>query len=219
MLKYGTWCSYGTTEIAATIDEATASPKIDGIVLDIDSGGGSVDAIAPLVESISKAQAKGKPVIACCDLCASAAYYVACYCNEIMASNNISSEFGSIGVMMSFTDYAKYYEKEGIVQHTIYSNLSTHKNAPFEAAKKGNYESIKTEHLDPLAAKFQEAVKQQRKTLNATTEGILAGRVFYASTAKDNGLIDNIGTMQTAVRRVKEIRRDTAISEYINSKS
>ncbi|KAA6342246.1 Protease 4 [termite gut metagenome] len=220
MLKYGTWCSYGTTEIAATIDEATASPKIDGIVLDIDSGGGSVDAIAPLLESIAKAQAKGKPVLACCDLCASAAYYVACHCNEIIASNNLSSEFGSIGVMMSFADYAKYYEKEGIVQHTIYSNLSTHKNAPFEAARKGDYESIKTEQLDPLAAKFQEAVKHQRSNkLDASIEGILAGRVFYASDAQKNGLIDNIGTMQIAIRRVREIRRDAAIDEYIHSKS
>ncbi|KAA6349004.1 putative signal peptide peptidase SppA [termite gut metagenome] len=220
MLKYGTWCSYGTTEIAATINEAIASQKIIGIVLDIDSGGGSVDAIAPLLESIKKAQSKNKPVVASCDLCASAAYYIACHCNEIMASNDISSEFGSIGVMMSFMDYAKYYEKEGFTQHTIYSNLSTHKNAPFEAAKKGDYATIKTEQLDPLAAKFQEAVKHQRNNkLNTTVEGILAGRVFYASDAKKNGLIDSIGTLQTAVQRVKEIRLDASINQYIHSKS
>jgi protease-4 len=220
MLKYGTRCSYGTTEIAAMMDEATASSKIAGIVLDIDSGGGSVDAIAPLLESISRAQAKGKPVVAYCDLCASAAYYAACHCNEIIAANTISSEFGSIGVMMSFIDYEKYYEKEGIKQHTIYSDLSTYKNAPLEAAKKGDYESIKKEQLNPIAARFQEAVKHQRNgKLNTSIEGILAGRVFYASDAKENGLIDSIGTMQTAITRVREIRRDAAIDEYIHSKS
>jgi protease-4 len=220
MLKYGTRCSYGTTEIAAMMDEAAASSKIAGMVLDIDSGGGSVDAIAPLLESISGAQAKGKPVVACCDLCASAAYYAACHCNEVIASNSLSAEFGSIGVMMSFMDYTKYYENEGLKQHTIYSNLSTHKNASYESAKKGDYESIKTEQLDPLAARFQEAVKHQRgNKLNASIEGILAGRVFYASDAQKNGLIDSIGTLQTAVQRVREISRDAAINEYINSKS
>ena len=114
MIKYGTWCNYGADEIAEAIDEAAADARVCGIVLEVDSGGGSVDAIAPLIGAIQRAQAKGKPVVASCDLCASAAYYVACHCDEIMANNTISAEFGSIGVMMSFPDYAKYYEKEGI---------------------------------------------------------------------------------------------------------
>lgn len=220
MLKYGTYCSYGTTEIADMVNEAAESSKITGIVLDIDSGGGSVDAIAPMVQAIKNAQSKGKPVVACCDLCASAAYYVACYCDEIMAANSISSEIGSIGVMMSFMDYAKYYEKEGVTQHTIYSTLSTYKNGPFESAKKGEYDQIKAEELDPLARKFQEAVKHQRGgRLDQAVEGIIAGRMFFADDAKKNGLIDSVGTLETAVKRTKEIRRDAEINEYINSKS
>ena len=93
-----------------------------------------MDAIAPLVDAILYARGKGKAVVAHCDLCASAAYYAASYCNEIIAANEVSAEFGSIGVMMSFPDYAKYYESAGIKVHTIYSNLSDYKNAPFEAA-------------------------------------------------------------------------------------
>ena len=220
MLKYGTMCSYGTTEIAQLINEAAESNKITGIVLDVDSGGGSVDAIAPMVQAIQYAQSKQKPVIACCDLCASAAYYVSCYCDEIIAGNSISAEFGSIGVMMSFADYAKYYEKEGIAQHVIYSNLSTHKNEPFELAKKGDYEKIKSEELDPLARRFQETVKLNRGgKINTEVEGIIAGRMFFADDAKKNGLIDSIGTMDIAVKRAKEIRRDAGIFEYIKSKN
>lgn len=48
---------------------------------------------------------KANRIVAACDLCASAAYYVAVHCNEIIAANTISVEFGSIGVMMSFMDY------------------------------------------------------------------------------------------------------------------
>lgn len=220
MIKYGSYCSYGTTEVAELINKAADSPKITGILLDIDSGGGSVDSIAPLVDAIQYAQKKKKCVIAYCDLCASAAYYVACYCDEIVASNTISSEFGSIGVMMGFQDYAKYYENAGIKTHTIYSDLSNYKNAPFESAKEGNYDAIKTEELNPLARGFQEAVKSKRgDKLNLKVEGIIAGRMFYANEAKTNGLIDSIGTKDFAVNRVREIRRDACLTDYINSKN
>ena len=216
MIKYGTMCSYGADEIAAAIDEAAANKKVIGIVLDIDSGGGAVDAVAPLVDAIRRAKAARKPVVACCDLCTSAAYWTACECNEIMAANSISSEFGSIGVMMSFPDYAKYYEKEGIKVHTIYSNLSTYKNAPFEAAKKGEYDSIKAEELDPLARKFQANVRAKRAgKLNEEIEGILSGKVFYAEDALKHGLIDSIGTLDRAVDRVRELAAEANINQYI----
>lgn len=220
LLKYGTYCSYGTTELADILHQAADAPNISSVLLDIDSGGGSVDAIAPLVDAIQYVQSKAKSVVAYCDLCASAAYYVASYCNEIIASNLISSEFGSIGVMMNFQDYAKYYERDGVKVHTIYSNLSSYKNAPFEAAKKGEYGLIKEEELDPLARGFQENVKANRGTkLKLETEGLLQGRMFYANNAISVGLIDSVGTIDCAIQRAREIRSEACINEYINSKS
>lgn len=220
LLKYGTFCSYGTTELADIIRQAADSLNISSILLDIDSGGGGVDAIAPMVSSIQYAQSKGKSVVAHCDLCASAAYYIASYCDEIVASNQISSEFGSIGVMMSFPDYAKYYEREGIKVHTIYSNLSDYKNAPFEMAKEGKYEMIKEEELDPLARDFQENVKANRgDKLKLDMAGLLRGRMFYAKDAMNVGLVDAIGTQEYAIQRAREIYQEACINEYINSKT
>lgn len=214
MMKEGTMCSYGTEEIAAVIREAAASKKIIGIRLDIDSGGGAVDAIAPMLDAISFAQGEGKPVVACCDLCASAAYYVASHCNEIVACNDISAEFGSIGVMIQFPDYAKYYEQKGIKVHTIYSDLSSYKNAPFEAALKGDYKSIKEETLNPLARQFQEAVKNHRKNLDQKTDGILSGRMFFASDALKVGLIDLVGTPDTATQEVRRLAASMSLERY-----
>lgn len=217
MLKEGTMCSYGTEEIAAVIREAADAKNIVGVRLDIDSGGGAVDAIAPMLEAIAYCRSKGKPVVACCDLCASAAYYVASHCNKIVADNGLSAEFGSIGVMMQFPDYAKYYEERGIKIHTIYSNLSTYKNAPFEAARKGEYASIKEEQLDPLARQFQEAVKQHRQNLKADVEGILNGRMFYAKDALSNGLIDRIGAAQEATEDVRRLAASMQLEQYAAS--
>lgn len=214
MLKNGTMCSYGTEEIAAAMREAASSPKIIGIRLDMDSGGGAVDAIPPMLDAISFSQSQKKPVVACCDLCASACYYVACHCNKIIADNDISAEFGSIGVMMQFPDYAKYYEKQGIKVHTIYSDLSTHKNAPFEAALKGEYKSIKEEMLNPLAREFQQAVKSHRPNLDDKVDGILNGRMFFAKDALKYGLIDAIGNRDAATEEVRRLAASMSLEEY-----
>jgi protease-4 len=217
MLKYGTWCSYGTLEIAEALREAGLHRNIGSVVLDVDSGGGSVDSIAPLVDAVKVVRNAGKPIVACIDLCASAAYFVACHCDEIIASNNISSEAGSIGVMMSFMDWSKHYEKEGAVRHTIYSNLSEWKNRPFELALQKKYDEIKTEELDPLARAFQESVRRERgDKLKEETPGILQGRMFFSGTAQEVGLIDHVESLDFAVRRAREIRTNTIINKYIN---
>lgn len=215
MLKEGTMCSYGTEELAAVIREATDAKNIIGIRLDIDSGGGAVDAIAPMLQAIGYSQAKDKPVVASCDLCASAAYWVACQCDRIVADNSLSAEFGSIGVMMQFPDYAKYYEQRGIKIHTIYSNLSDWKNAPFEAARRGDYASIKAEQLDPLARQFQEAVKARRQQLDQKVDGILNGRTFYAADALKYGLIDQTGTAADATELVRRLAADAKIRSFL----
>lgn len=212
MVKYGTWCQYGTEEIAGFMMQAGASEKIDAVVLDIDSGGGSVDAIAPMLEAIKKIQSTyNKPVIASADLCASAAYYVAAHCDRIIANNNLSAEFGSIGVMMHWRDVQPYYEKEGFVFHKVYAPESTHKNLPFEKALKGDYELIKEEELSPLAIAFQNAVRSARGSkLDQKTEGILNGRMFYAAnqkkpelSAKAVGLIDEVADLERAISLAK----------------
>lgn len=217
MLKYGSWCSYGTQEIAEAMILAASHDKIGSVVVTIDSGGGAVDAIAPLIEAVRIIQAMNKPVIALVDLCASAAYYFACHCNEIIASNNISSEIGSIGVMMSFTDWSAVYAAEGAKQHKIYSTLSDWKNRPFELALEGKYDEIKSEELDPLARNFQEAVRAKRgNKLVEETPGILAGRMFFAQQAKEVGLIDQVGNEALAIERARLLRQQSIVNQYYN---
>ena len=222
MLKYGTMCSHGTMEIADAMREAIDSGKLSGIIIDTDSGGGSVDAISPVVDVIKYAQSKGIPVVACVDLCASAAYYFACQCDEIIAGNSISSEIGSIGVMMSFRTNQKQLSDAGIEDHTVYSNLSDWKNLPYMNAINGapdeatRYNLLKSEELDPLAKGFQNAVMACRPKLDQSVDGILAGRMFFAAQAVENGLIDAVGGMDMAIQRCKDIRSNSIINKYLN---
>lgn len=201
MLKYGTMCDYGATELADFILEAGNHKNIGSIVLDIDSGGGAVDAVAPLVQAIGRVrnQAK-KPVVASVDMACSAAYWTASVCDRIIADNSISAEVGSIGVMMSFYDVRGYWEKEGVKFHSIYSNESPDKNLAFQKALEGEYDMIREEELDPLARNFQNAIKENRKgKLNTSAKGVLTGKTFFGDQAKAIGLIDEVGDNMRAI--------------------
>lgn len=62
MLKYGTYCSYGCVEVAEMIEDAANSPKISGIILDIDSRNGAADAIAPILSAINQLKIKANRI-------------------------------------------------------------------------------------------------------------------------------------------------------------
>lgn len=203
MLKYGTLCSWGTLEIAQLLWEAHNHPNIAGIVFEVDSGGGSVNSIAPLTEFMSK---KTKPVVGLGDIVGSAAYYMLSGANHIMASNTISSAFGSIGVVASWMDVQPYYEKMGVKFHTVYADQSEHKSQAFELALKGDYSLIKKEMLNPLAIGFQNHVKSMRGSkLKPELEGLLTGKMFFANDALECGLIDSIGDKAKAIQKVLEL--------------
>ena len=203
MLKYGTLCSYGTTEIASKMQDAMLSKKISAIVLDIDSGGGAVNSISPLMQVIA---GKSKPIVALADMDGSAAYWISSACDYVMAENRLSSCFGSIGVVNSFADFQPMYEREGVKFHTIYAPESKDKNQAFEKALKGDYELMQSEILSPLAIQFQNHVKQSRqKKLKAETPGLLSGKMFFAEDALKAGLIDGIGNMQQAIQKALDL--------------
>lgn len=204
MLKHGTWCAYGMEEIADYTKYYASQEDVSGIVLDIDSGGGSVNAVPPLLEAIDFTRAQGKPIVAHCDTACSAAYWTASATDQIFANNNISSLFGSIGVMISFIDMIPYYEKQGAKYHEVYADQSGDKNLAFQEFMKGNYEQIKKEMLNPMAIQFQNAVKSNRADkLKSDEKGLLTGATFTADQSIDNGLIDQIGTLSHAINYVQ----------------
>jgi protease-4 len=110
--------------------------------------------------------------------------------------------FGSIGVMIQFADYKKFYKDKGIALHEIYADQSKDKNKDFREALENNYEPIKNEMLNPLAVQFQEHVKAERPNLK-NPKKVLSGGMYYAEKALEEGLIDGIGNMTKAIEKVK----------------
>jgi len=205
MMKDDSLSHYGTESVGSVVMEAGRHKNIKAVVLEVDSGGGAVDAIAPMTDAISKAQ-ETKPVIAWADMAASAAYWAISNSNLIIASNDISSEFGSIGVMASFADVRPMWERQGVKFHDIYAPESNYKNQPFEKAMLGDYELLQKEKLSPMARRFQKAIRENRKgKVDITQKGILNGRMFFARDAVKVGLADEIGDREYAFNRAVEL--------------
>lgn len=193
LTKYNSCATVGATTVAAELLNAANDDRVVGIVLDIDSGGGACNAIPILVDAIRKVQAKGMPIVAHCDLCASAAYWIASQCDSIFADNSLS-QIGSIGVMSQF-----YKADESVV--SVYAVESPDKNLSYRKALEGDVSLLQTE-MSPIVAEFHAAVKAGRQNLKSDAAGVLTGAIFRAEEAKNVGLIDNILTLDATIENV-----------------
>jgi len=196
VIKYGDYCTYGADEIVTALQKAEDNKNIKAILFDIDGPGGAVSAIGPFLQF---AKTKTKPVIGIADACMSLHYWTAVsVCDYLMADNDVSARFGSVGVVSSFMDAKAHWEEKGYKFHEIYPDESEHKNLAFREALEGNYDKIKSEHLAPIAQKFQAAVKSNRPGLKEET-GVLTGATFDADKALGLGMIDGIGGFKKAM--------------------
>jgi protease-4 len=196
LIKYGDWCTYGADDIVLALEIADNHSSVIGTVLKVDGPGGSVGSIGPFVEF---GKNKKKPILGLYDqACSAHLWAMLAICDYVMADNNISSQIGSIGVMLSWADNKKYLESLGYEFHEVYPDESKHKNEAVRLAMEGKYDLIKKEMLSPMAIQFQDFVKSKRPKLNTKEVGVLTGKTFGADHALELGFIDAIGSMSQA---------------------
>jgi protease-4 len=210
--RYGDWCVTGADEIVAQLAAAQSLNSVDATILKIDGPGGTVKAIGPFKEF---AKIKTKPIIGLVEDALSLHYWAAVeLCDYIIAANDVSARFGSVGVVCSFRDNQEAMEKMGIKFHEIYPDESNHKNDVYTLARQGKYELIKAEQLSPMAQKFQAGVRDNRPNLKEEV-GVLTGKTFFADKALEYGMIDAIGGMDLAMEKARQFADQYKIKSLI----
>ena len=203
----------GTMTMKRMLQQADQHANIGSIILHIDSPGGTVAGTESFAQAVKESKT---PVITYADdLMASAGYWIGSSATEIIAAGK-TTEIGSIGTMISYMDMEGVLEEMGVKFHYVTAEKSKDKNRPFLEMKKGNYEPILKEMLNPLNEVFLEHVKEMRgEKLNA--EKTLTGSVFVAEQALSFGLIDRIGTFDLAIERATQLsqERTTQISTSV----
>lgn len=207
--KYGDLCSYGSQDYQAMIAAANADAQVDGMVLLIDSPGGSVDGTPELGGVIKNSK---KPIGVFGDgTVASAAMWLASQASVIVANKNNPTELGSIGAFAIDQDFTNLMDANRIQKvRMIRAPQSTEKALanPFETLTAEAEADVK-ESLRAVVADFIQVVKEGRgDKLDAKAEGLFKGRMFDAYKAKQIGLIDAVGTLGTAVNKVAALAKE-----------
>lgn len=201
MTKYGSSLgAEGSVSVKRAVRDAAADAAVKGIVLVIDSPGGTIAGTEDLAGEVYRARGK-KPVIAFADdLAASAAYWVASQADSIIA--NEGALVGSIGTFMVVRDYSAMDEKVGIKTHVIRAGKFKGAGTPGTAVTDEEIAQFQA-RVNDINSVFLAGVARGRG-MSAEAVGELAtGDVWIASKAKAVGLIDQIGTLDDAMEAAR----------------
>jgi signal peptide peptidase SppA len=198
--------------IASQVQEAMNDTSIGAVVLDIDSPGGTVYGLSSASEKIFSVRTK-KPLIAMANgLMASAAYFLGSAADEIVADPD--AEVGSIGSVMVHVDYTEYLEKEGIKATVIRSDEKKFRGSPYEALDDDTKKEFQ-ETVNRYASMFISKVSEHRGVSESDVRAKFGkGGVLSPLEAKNVGMIDRIGTLDSVLARL--IGQQQANAKYRN---
>ncbi len=197
--------SCGSTSMIQAIKQAENDKSVKAIVLRVDSPGGSALASDLIWAELMRCK---KPIIASMsDVAASGGYYICMAASKIYAEPGTIT--GSIGVFGGKINMGGTYAKLGISSEVItrgananlFSSTSSFSKSEREAMTKlidDCYDQFLTK---ALTGREKAGSKLDRKTL----EGLAGGRVWTGRQAKANGLIDELGTMQDAIKMAAKL--------------
>lgn len=192
----------GDENYGALLAESMENPLVRGIVVRVNSGGGSAAASDLMLHYLKDAKKRsGKPVVfSFGDIAASGGYYIACSGDKIFASPGTLT--GSIGVVGGKASLQKLYEKLGINKETV--KLSETADLFTESRDMTEKErNILQKNIDSIYERFTAVVAEGRKIEMSKIPDLAEGRVFTGKMSIAGKLIDEIGNIMRAVEHVR----------------
>ncbi len=188
------------SDAGPTIDSLKAFRQDDAIraiVLRIDSPGGAVGPTQEIYREVQKTVRVKKVVVSMGTVAASGGYYIASAADGIMADPGTIT--GSIGVIMSFTNYLDLMEKIGL--RPVVIKAGTYKDIGSPTREMTDTEKqMLQQFVDQIRDQFILAVAKGRKKDPKTIRALADGRIFTGETAQKLGLVDRLGNLEDAIQ-------------------
>lgn len=186
----------GSERISKAIREARLDKNVKAIVLRVNSPGGSALASDVIWREVVLAK-KEKPVIASMgDVAASGGYYISCAADTIVASPNTIT--GSIGVFGILWNGEKLMENIGITVDTVKTASHADIGSMYRGMSTAEYAIIQS-MVDKVYATFKQRVADGRGMTVEEVDAVGQGRVWSGANAKEKGLVDVFGGLNTAI--------------------
>ena len=188
------------------LDQAQDDEHVKALVIRVNSGGGTATAGEEMAEYLRQFE---KPVvISSASINASAAYEISAQADYIYVAK--STEIGSIGTAMEVTDLSGLMEKLGIRMETITSadsKDSSYGYRPLSDEERAYYQRM----INQINDMFIENVAEGRHMDVDKVRKLATGLVFTGVDSIDNGLADEIGTREDAIKKAAEL---AGITDY-----
>jgi protease IV len=199
----------GSDRLVRAIREARLDDKVKGIVLRVNSPGGSAIASEVIWREMTLAGKKKPVAVSMGDVAASGGYYIACGAHRIFAQPNTIT--GSIGVFGVIPNAKKLFEnKLGITFDTVNTNKYSDAGTGLRAltAREGEYVQGLIERI---YATFTKRVAEGRRIPQNEVDSIGQGRVWSGADALKINLVDEMGGVDDAV---KWVAKKAAVKEF-----
>jgi protease-4 len=204
----------GGDSLAELIRKARDNKQIKGLVVRINSGGGSAFASEIIRQELLELQKKGKPVVVSMGaVAASGGYWIAADADEIWASE--ATITGSIGIFGAIPTFEKTLASLGIHSDgtgTTPLAAGLDITQPLPEPLKGAIQQAVAHNYD----QFLEIVAKGREMEKSRVGELAEGRVYDGKTAMSFGLVDKLGTLDEAVQAAADLAGITDYNaEYI----
>jgi len=196
----------GQEKIIESLKKVRKDKSIKAIVLRVNSPGGSALA-SDLIWRELELTKKEKPlVVSMGNLAASGGYYIACNADKIFAEPTTIT--GSIGVFGMIPNISKLADKIGINSEQVGTNKQSFGYSPFEPMSDNFHDYVK-EGIEDIYSTFVQRVAEGRNLTVEQVDSIGQGRVWTGTEAIQNGLIDELGSLQNAIEEAAELAEIT----------
>jgi protease-4 len=184
--------------------------KIKAVVLRVNSPGGSAKASDNILRELNLVKEAGKPVVVSMgNVAASGGYYISCQADKIYAEKNTIT--GSIGVYSMLPILENFMEKKLGIN---YDSVSTGKHSlginPFFDSSEEVAQTLQ-DYTDKVYDQFLSRVAKGRDMTKDAVHEVAQGRVWTGGSAVENGLIDDLGSLENAIESAADL---AGLDEY-----
>jgi protease IV len=184
-------------DLIKEIQKIQKDSLIKAVVFRVNSPGGSAYASEQIWKAMSDLKTKKPVVVSMGDYAASGGYYISSCATKIVAAPNTIT--GSIGIFGMFFIMDELSRKIGLSYDVVKTNdLADMGNTtrPMSIAEKMKIQS----HVNRGYDLFVKRCADGRKMKDGDIRKIAEGRVWTGEKAKEIGLVDEIGGLETAIK-------------------
>jgi protease-4 len=201
----------GGESTAALLREALSDDSVKAVVLRVDSPGGSVFASEIIAHEIDALREAGKPVVASMgSVAASGGYWISVVADKIFASP--ATVTGSIGVFGMFPTYQRTLAAIGVSTDGIGTTPWIGQFRPDRALSEESQQLFQLS-INDIYDDFISGVAKKRGMDKDDVDTVAQGQVWTGRDALANGLIDELGSFDDAIRAAAELA-DLTEGEY-----